>query len=61
MAIIKHGDYYTVYSKMENVTISKGDKVKNGQEIGILGGNGEFHFEVWKNKTVLDPENWLNN
>ena len=59
MAIIKHGEYYSVYSKLENVLISKGDKIKKGQEIGRLGENGEFHFEIWKNKTVLDPETWL--
>ncbi|HHH55228.1 MAG TPA: hypothetical protein ENK91_16315 [Bacteroidetes bacterium] len=59
MMIIKHGDYYTVYSKLEKVTVSKGDKVTKGQTLGNIGENGQFHFEIWHKKTKLDPENWL--
>ena len=59
MIIIKHGKYYTVYSKLENVVISKGDKVKRGQTLGRIGDNGQFHFEIWKEKTKLDPEKWI--
>ncbi len=59
MLILKHGDYYTVYSKLDSVDISKGDKVKKGQKLGKIGENGQFHFEVWKKKNKLDPEVWL--
>ncbi len=59
MIIIKHGKYYTVYSKLENVVISKGDKVKRGQTLGRIGDNGQFHFEIWKEKTKLNPEKWI--
>ncbi len=59
MLIIKHGDYYTVYSKLQSVEISKGDKVKKGQKLGKIGESGQFHFEVWKKKNKLDPEIWL--
>lgn len=60
MIILKHDDYYSVYSKLENVNISKGDKVVKNQILGKLAENGEFHFEIWHLKTKLNPEQWLN-
>ncbi len=59
MAIVKHGDYYTVYSKMVKVSISKGDKLMRGQKIGSTDENGHFHFEIWHKKTKLNPEKWV--
>ena len=59
MIIIKHGNYYTVYSKLANTEISKGDKVTKGQLLGRIGESGIFHFQIWKQKTKLNPENWL--
>ena len=61
MVIIRHGDYYSVSSKLTSVDISKGDKIKKGDVIGKIGDNGQFHFEIWKQKTKLNPEQWLNN
>ena len=62
--IIRHGEFLTVYSKMEEVTVSKGDKVKSKQSIGTVmagddGDRSELHFEVWKGATILNPEFWL--
>ncbi len=61
--LIKHGDFFTVYSKLETVTVSKGEKVKTGQKIGTLGtdsdGKTELHFEVWQGNQRLDPQKWL--
>ncbi len=59
MAIVKHGDYYTVYSKMVKVNISKGDKLTRGQIIGSTDENGHFHFEIWHKKIKLNPEKWI--
>ena len=63
MIIIRHGNYYTVYSRIREVTVSKGQKVKRGQVIGRVGpneeGTTEFHFELWKEKSKLDPEQWF--
>ena len=64
MVIIRHGSYYTVYSKLNQVTVSKGQKLKRGQKIGSVatGENGsvELHFELWKDKIKLDPQKWFN-
>jgi len=63
MLIIRHGSYYSVYSKLENVFVSKGDKIKRKQKIGEViseaDGKAELHFELWKDKLKLDPEKWL--
>lgn len=63
MIIIRHGNYYTVYSRIREVSVSKGQKVKRGQVIGRLAPNEEgvteFHFELWKEKSKLDPEQWF--
>jgi septal ring factor EnvC (AmiA/AmiB activator) len=63
MVIIRHGSYYTVYSKLSNVLVSKGQKLKRGQKIGSVAANDlgvvEFHFELWKDKRKLDPEKWF--
>jgi murein hydrolase activator len=64
MVIIKHGTYYTVYSKLDGVSVSKDQKIKRGQPIGnvVAGedGNAELHFELWKDKSKLNPQSWFN-
>ena len=65
--IIKHGDYYTVYAKLSEVYVKKGDDVNIGDKVGkIFTGNdgiAELHFELWESKengtSKLNPESWL--
>ena len=61
--LVKHGDYFTVYAKLETVSVSKGDKIKTGQNLGVLGtdsdGKTELHFEVWQGNQRMDPQGWL--
>jgi murein hydrolase activator len=61
--IIRHGDYLSVYSNLETVSVNTGDKVKTKQSIGTLGegegSKGEIHLEIWKNSSKLDPKYWL--
>lgn len=63
--IISHGDYYTVYGNIGNPSVSKGDAVKQGQELGKLvsdpdeGGRTSIHFEVWKHREKQNPEAWI--
>lgn len=57
----------TVYGHMWNhgVLVSKGDKVGGGEEIGLIGNNGQstgahLHFEIWEGGrlnggTAVDP------
>lgn len=61
--LIQHGEYFTVYSNLSTVKVRVGDDVKIKQEIGTAGQNssGSFdvHFEIWKERTNLNPEKWL--
>lgn len=61
--LVKHGEYFTVYSNLEIVNISKGQKIKTGQELGLIytneEGKTELHFEVWKGNEKQNPEHWL--
>lgn len=62
--IVQHGDFYTVYSNLNEVNLSKGARVKAGQVIGRVNTNpisnaAELHFEVWHQTQRLDPSKWL--
>lgn len=65
LIIIRHGEYLTVYSQLEEATVKVGDKVKTKQNIGKVStdqqeGTTELHFEVWKSGGIkLDPELWI--
>jgi len=64
MVMIKHGDYYTVYSNIETTSLKKGDWIKTNQPIGRLSiddqsNTSKVHFEVWKNKERMNPVKWI--
>ena len=63
--IIKHGIYRTVYSNLTKVNVKVGQKVKTKDNIGTIysdpedGDKTELYFQVWKDKNIHNPENWL--
>jgi len=59
MVLIRHGNYITVYSNLSNVTVKQNDKVTTKQVIGRVDTTLELHFEVWKDRTFLNPSLWL--
>jgi septal ring factor EnvC (AmiA/AmiB activator) len=64
VVILRHGEYFTVYSNLENVTVKRGDKVKTKQNIGKVHtstteNKTELHFELLKEQSRQDPANWL--
>ena len=64
VVIIRHGEYFTVYSNLENVTVKRGDKVKTKQNIGTVHtskseNKTELHFELLKETQRQNPANWL--
>lgn len=60
---IQHGDYMTVYAKLQSVSVRPGQKVKARENIGTVAADSEgtssLQFQVWKNTTRLNPEQWL--
>ena len=62
--IIRHGDYFTVYSQLDEVYVNRGDKVKTKQDIGKVHtdkseGKTELHFELRQGTECLNPAGWL--
>jgi septal ring factor EnvC (AmiA/AmiB activator) len=62
--ILRHGDFFTVYSNLEQVYVKRGEKVNHKDLIGLIHtdkteGKTELHFEIWQNRTQLDPAFWL--
>lgn len=62
--ILRHGDFFSVYSNLEQVYVKRGERVNHKDLIGLIHtdkteGKTELHFEVWQNRTQLDPALWL--
>jgi len=59
--IIDHGyGYTTLYAHMQEILVKKGEKVKKGQQIGIVGSTGtstapHLHYEVRLNDKAVNP------
>lgn len=62
---IKHGQYFTVYSNLDGVTVKRGDRVQTGQVIGRAAENdegegGRVEFLLLKESDYQNPQSWLN-
>ena len=63
--IVRHGNYLTVYSNLSQVYVKAGDRVSTRQAIGRIysdpedGNSTILHFQLWKEKTKLNPQPWL--
>lgn len=60
--MIDHGEYYTLYCKLRNVTVKANDKIDVGDVLGTvdtINGQTQLHFELWQGKNPHDPEKWL--
>lgn len=61
--LIKHGEYYTVYSNLASVKVKANQEVDTKQSIGTVytseSGESFVHLEIWKGTTILNPESWI--
>lgn len=62
--LIQHGEYFTLYSNLESVSVKAGDRVSTKQVIGTVmesdnDGKSEVHLEIWKGSVKMNPESWL--
>ena len=63
--IIQHGNYRTVYANLTQIFVREGEHVSAKQAIGKIytddenGNKTELYFQVWKDKTLQNPENWI--
>ena len=67
LIIIDHGyGYETVYGHLQSFRVMKGERVKRGQVIGVIGSTGRstaphLHYEVRVNKVQVDPLDYIFN
>jgi len=65
IVVINHGSrYFTVYAHLSRRDREKGDTVRGGDVIGLLGDSQSFigprlYFEIRKGGENLDPMKWL--
>ena len=62
--IIRHGNYLTLYSNLEQVYVKQGDTVSTRQALGKIytdndKGSTSLHFEIWQDQNKLDPLAWI--
>ncbi len=63
--MIRHGKYFTVYSNLSSVSVTKGANVSTGQSIGKVGVDedtgegGKLEFLLMVENKKLNPEQWL--
>lgn len=61
--IVRHGKYFSVYSNLESVNVSRNQKIDADQLVGTAAknasGNGEIDFILMQEIKNLDPEKWL--
>jgi murein hydrolase activator len=64
VVLVQHGNYFTVYSNLSSIFVQKGQTIVTGQTIARSGLNNvtkehEVHFELWLERTHLNPSAWL--
>jgi septal ring factor EnvC (AmiA/AmiB activator) len=64
MVVIRHGKYFTTYSNLSSVNVSKGAAVRTGEVIGKAGdaddgSGGQVDFILMIENKNVNPEQWL--
>lgn len=65
LILINHGSgWVTAYGHADKLNVTRGQKVKMGQVIGLAGESGyvqepQLHFEIRKDRKPVDPNNHL--
>lgn len=63
--VIDHGNgYQTLYAHMSVISVSAGQAVNQGQQVGVMGSTGNStgahcHFEIRLNGVLQNPQNYL--
>ena len=63
MVLVRHGNYFTVYSNLINVKVKAGDLVSLKEPIGTAftdeEGKTMVQLGIWKDADIQDPNPWL--
>lgn len=63
--IVKHGEFFTVYTGVKDIVVKQGQSVSTNQVLGKVQANAEgiseLRFQIRKNFDALNPQEWLRN
>jgi septal ring factor EnvC (AmiA/AmiB activator) len=64
VVMIRHGQYFTNYVRLQTVTVKTGSQVRTGQMIGTASTNdienqGEVELQIYKGTAKQNPESWI--
>ncbi|HEX3383543.1 MAG TPA: peptidoglycan DD-metalloendopeptidase family protein, partial [Mucilaginibacter sp.] len=64
LVVVNHGAYFTAYSNLKSVSVSKGQKLTTKQLIGVTAneattGEPTVLFSLYKGTDAVNPEAWL--
>ena len=63
VVILKHGAYFTTYSNLSGVRLTRGQSIQTGQVLGKVAstdeGIGSIDLIISNEKSNLNPEGWL--
>lgn len=63
--IVQHGNYRSVYSQLSKIYVKQGDKLQAKQAIGLIqtdtneDNKTELYFQIYKDRSILNPSLWL--
>lgn len=62
--MVKHGDYFTVYSYLKSVSVHEGMEINAGHTLGSCGydeshGYSLVNIQIWHYQNKQNPQNWL--
>ena len=60
--LVQHGNYFSFYCRLGNVSVKAGDKVSTGDVIGridTIDDMTQLHFQIWQETKPQNPELWL--
>jgi len=64
IVLIKHGNFFTVYSNLNEVFVQPGQKVKTKQSIGTANTDPDedktyVELQIWNGNIKMNPELWI--
>ena len=60
MIMFNHNDYYFLYTGMSKTSVRKGQRLQNGDAVGIIKPGQKIDFQLYDFETALDPKKYLN-
>ncbi len=63
--IVQHGNYRSVYSPLKKIYVKQGDKVRAKQALGSIftdsseDNKTELYFQIYKDRSIVNPSLWL--